>query len=80
MKAWTKYDPDATGFIRVDDLPKLIFDLTEDEYHMRKRTKRKKGTVMFNFTCYPEVKILMKINKAIPLSKMEAYLRANKRL
>ena len=80
MKAWTKYDPDATGFIKVDDLPQMILDLTEVEYYIRKRTMRKKGTVMFNFTCYPEVKVLMKVSRDIPLSQVESFLHANKKL
>ena len=74
VKAWTKYDPDASGFIKVDDLQEMILDLTEEEYHMKKRSGDKKGRVMFNFTGYPEVKVLMKVKRNIPLSSVEAYM------
>ena len=38
VKAWMKYDPDATGFIKVDDLPEMILDLAEEEYHIKNST------------------------------------------
>ena len=36
IKAWTKYDPDASGFIKVDNLSNIIIDLAHEEYKMRK--------------------------------------------
>ena len=80
VKAWTKYDPDASGFIKVDDLPEMILDLVEEEYYMRKRTGTKKSAIMFNFTNYPEVKVLMKVRRNIPLSNVEQYINSNKRV
>ena len=72
IKAWMKYDPDATGFIKVNDLPEMILDLTEEEYHI----KLKDGTsdnslTVFNFTNYPELKILMKVVRNKPLVGIE---------
>ena len=32
IKAWTKYDPDATGFVKVDDLSNIIINLAYEEY------------------------------------------------
>jgi len=32
QKAWMKYDPDATGMIKIDDLKELIYDLALEEY------------------------------------------------
>ena len=29
---WTKYDPKATGFINIKDLPNLIMDLLVEEF------------------------------------------------
>ena len=30
--SWMKYDPDATGFIKVTDLPEVILDLAHQEH------------------------------------------------
>ena len=47
---------------------------------MKKRSGDKKGRVMFNFTGYPEVKVLMKVKRNIPLSSVEAYMQSNTRV
>ena len=32
QQIWTKYDPKASGFIRINDLPNLIMDLLVEEF------------------------------------------------
>ena len=43
IKAWTKYDSEASGFIKVDDLSEMILDLAEEEYLARKAQIIKKS-------------------------------------
>ena len=32
IKEWSKYDPDASGFVKVDDLSNIIINLAYEEY------------------------------------------------
>jgi hypothetical protein len=48
---WTKYDPDASGLMSVDDLEKLILDLLEKELDKSKggsRAKKEEENILFN--------------------------------
>jgi hypothetical protein len=42
VQAWTRYDPEATGMIKIDNLIELIMDLVEEELSMLKKDKKKK--------------------------------------
>lgn len=78
--AWTKYDPNASGLIKVDDLPELIFDLAQIEYMQRKESMSKRAHFMFNLTAYPEVKVLMKVTRSVALSPVEEYIKTNQQV
>ena len=69
--SWMKYDPDATGFIKVTDLSEMILDLAHQEHQFMSEMLIKKKQTMFNLTTYPEVNLLMKINKGLPMSEVE---------
>lgn len=51
-KKWTKYDPNAEGMIKIDDLSELILDLCEEEINqIEKQPSHSTRTyVMFNFS------------------------------
>ena len=36
QKTWRKFDPDATGMIKIDDLMGLVVDLTAKEFVVKK--------------------------------------------
>ena len=81
QKAWTKYDPDATGFISVDNLAELTLDLAQEEYLLRKKPEFKtKKYVMFNFTKRIEVKVHMKLKRDLNLNADEKLAKQNERI
>ena len=75
IRAWVKYDPDATGFIKVENMGELILDLALEEHQRKAEMLIKKKEYMFNFTTYPEISVLMKIRGQLPLTGVESYVR-----
>ena len=70
-----KYDPDATGFIKVENMGDLILDLAHEEHQRKAEMLIKSKEYMFNFTTYPEISVLMKIREQLPLTGVESYVR-----
>ena len=51
QKLWTKYDPDATGFIPVKCLRDLVLDLTYEEVLLKESSREDENSkVIFNFS------------------------------
>ena len=79
--AWIKFDPDATGMIKVDDLSELVVELTAREFEQLEHKHDDKIDVLFNFRKSRVISLYTRWARGIDLDSEElADIGRNSRL
>ena len=82
QNAWIKFDPDATGFIKIEDLSDLVVELTAKEFEsVANNIQNDKLEILFNFRKSRVISLYTRWEKGIDLNSEElADIGKNTRL